>query len=193
MRWAHQLHGKVATLTAALLLFLGGLVAGWPGTAAAHAHGEAAVRTVPIRTGAYRLVVSFYDDPPRVGRALAFSIDPAPGMSLPTGRLVVLASAVPGPGVNASPIRVPVAPHEDQPRGVAGTIHFPAPGPWTLRLEMLGPMGVARADVPLRVERAAAIPEWLGWAIGLVPVAALLGFIGVQIWHTWRAGGFRLD
>jgi hypothetical protein len=162
---------------------------------AALAHGVAPAKTIPIQAGPYHLLISFYDDPPRAGQALRFSVDPASGG--PSGRLQVVATAVPGTSVDAVAVRGTVGAHDDVPSslagaaGVAGQVRLPVAGVWSLRLDIQGPLGAARAEVPLRVVGPPAMPLWLAWAVGLLPVWGLLGFVLVQAWAAWRAGGLE--
>jgi len=174
----------LACLAAAVILVLP------TGIAPAGAHPAGPARSVPITVGPYQVLVSFYDDPPRAGRALAFSIDPAPGVQLP-GRLQVAARAEPGPGTNAVPVRASVGAHAEVPAGVAGTVNLPVAGSWTLVLDFQEPLGPARAQVPLRALPPPAIPPWLGWLIGLLPVFALVGVLAGQSWLGWRRGGLE--
>ena len=49
-----------------------------------------------------------------------------------------------------------------------------------LHLTVTGPAGRGDADVPLTVTAPPPIPHWLGWALGLLPLAALLLFLLAQ-------------
>lgn len=160
---------------------------------AAQAHGSGPARVVPVTAGPYRLLVSFYDDPPRTNRSLPYSVDPAPGMALGGGRLQLTATAQPAQRVNAVPVRASVGAHDEVPGGVSGQARLPVAGAWSLHLDIQGPLGPAQADVPLQVAPPPAIPVWLGWLVGLLPVWGLLGFILVQTCSAWRAGGLRLE
>ncbi len=179
---------------AALALLAAVLVLALPvGGVLARAHPSGPARSVPVTAGPYQVIVSFYDDPPRTGRALAFSVDPIAGVQLP-GRLQVAARAEPGPGTNAVPVRASVGAHAEVPAGVAGTVTLPVAGAWVLVLDFQGPLGQARAQVPLQALPPPAIPRWLGWLIGLVPVFALVGVLAGESWRGWRRGGLgRLE
>jgi len=53
-------------------------------------------------------------------------------------------------------------------------------GQWLLHIEVSGPQGQGTADVPLTAVAPPAIPEWLGWLIAGIPIAALLLFLSMQ-------------
>jgi hypothetical protein len=157
------------------------------------AHPAAPARVVPVTTGGYRLLVAFYDDAPRAGSTLWFSVEPAPGTPAPGARLHLTAQAVPAFGVPAAPVPATVGQHDHEPLGVAGQVILPVGGSWTLRLYLDGPLGNASAGVPLQVAAPPAIPRWLGWAVALIPVWGLLGFLLGQVRGVWRAGDLSLE
>jgi hypothetical protein len=60
----------------------------------------------------------------------------------------------------------------------------PIRGGWLLHLTVSGPSGVVVGDIPINVEGPPAIPTWLGWTIGLLPLPILMAFIWLQV--GWR-------
>jgi hypothetical protein len=163
------------------------------GARTAGAHDLGPLRTVRTSAGPYALVVTFYD-PPRPRRPLRFAVDPAPGtalLAIPGGRPQISAALVPNGGQSGAAIAAALGPHVDggaATGGVAGSVTPPATGAWLLSIAVRGPQGIVNADVPLAVSEPAALSPWLAWAIGLLPVWALLGFVGIQAWRAWRAG-----
>jgi hypothetical protein len=154
------------------------------------AHGTDPARLIPVSAGPYQLVVSLYDDPPISGDLLHFSVDPAAGSSAAEQwRLSV--EAIPRSGTRATRVRGTVRPRDEAATGFTGEVRLTAPGAWNLHLVLQGPVGTGQADVPLRAAAPAAIPLWLGWAVGLVPVWILLVFVVTQATRVWRSGSSR--
>ena len=151
----------------------------WPLGVAAHASQPAQVATVTI--GPYPLVVSLYASPAHAGTALPFTITPDPR---DRGRLTYTVMAIPGPGVDATPVRGRVEPHPDVPGGAQGRVNLPVAGLWRLRVDVDGPYGHAEwpagAGIAVQALPPTAIPLWLGWVIGLIPVFGGVGFLLAQ-------------
>ncbi len=148
-----------------------------------YAHTTQPLRTIAVRVGQYPLVVSYYNEP-SAGQALEFSIQPE---AEHTDALAYQVTAVPGTMVNAVPVAAVVQPDPDHPQEVSGSVNLPVTGQWLLNIEVDGPRGKSFADVPILAGPPPVIPEWLGWLIGLLPVWAIVGFIG---WQT-RPGARR--
>jgi hypothetical protein len=134
----------------------------------------APTRTDAYAAGPYTVTVS-RDDPVQVGRATAFAIAvaPADGAS-------VVGIALPGPGTAARPGRALPAAAGQGGRYVV-TASFPVRGAWVLALDVTGAAGRGRASVPVTAAAPGAIPQWLGWTIGLSPLLGLAAFLAVQV------------
>ena len=86
----------------------------------------------------------------------------------------------PGPGTQGRPGRATTAPG-GRPDTFLVTASFPVRGAWVLFLAITGPAGRGQAAVPVTVAAPGAVPQWLGWAIGLSPLAGLAAFLAVQV------------
>jgi len=63
---------------------------------------------------------------------------------------------------------------------VQGAAEIPVQGLWHLQITVDGASGRGEADVPITATAPPAIPGWLGWTIGFVPLAGLLLFLLMQ-------------
>jgi hypothetical protein len=61
--------------------------------------------------------------------------------------------------------------------GVQGTAEVTVHGDWSMRIAVSGLSGPATGSVDLPVTAPPALPVWLGWFVGLVPLYGLLGFV----------------
>jgi hypothetical protein len=135
-------------------------------------HG-APVRFIDAQAGPYRLKLALYDDPITAGDAIPFAIAVAPGIR---GPITYQVTASPGPGVPASLAQGDVNTQQSTPDGVPGSITLVTRGPWTLHIVISGSPGRGEAAIPLTAVAPPAIPTWLAWNIGLLPVYGLLLF-----------------
>jgi hypothetical protein len=169
--------GWERALASACLLVLAAMGLG-PRPVAAHAEPPAATTTV--RAGPYVLVVAQYADPPRAGAELPLLVSPAPEAAVaPTSVRVV---ARPGLGTDAVPVRAALAPDPDGPGSFAGGVRLPVTGPWLLEIQVDGPAGPGQATLPVTAAAPHAMPAWLGWLLGLSPLAGL----GWLVWWQRR-------
>jgi len=131
-------------------------------------------RTDAYAAGPYTVTVT-RQDPVDVDSRAGFAVvlAPADGAS-------VVASTFPGPGTAGRPGRA-VATAGYRPGTYEVTASFPVRGAWVLAIDVSGPAGHGRAAVPLTVAAPGAIPQWLGWTIGLSPLAGLVAFLAVQV------------
>ena len=154
------------------------------GGAPAYAQASQPLKTIDVQVGSYPLRVSYYSEV-QGGGALEFGIAPQPGGAVP-GSYVVM--AVPGTTVNAVPVRASLERDPERPGGVRGSVNLPVSGQWMLSVDVIGPLGHAAADVPILAAAPPAIPVWLGWLIGLLPVWVLVGFV---LWQARRSAATR--
>lgn len=162
------------TLCGLLLLNVGGVAA----------HTGEPLRTVEKRIGPYPIEIAYYSEP-RGGQALIFSVEPT--AAVPTN-LRYMVTAIPGTTVDAVPVRAQVQPTADHPGGVEGSVNLPVSGQWLLQIEIVGPHGLSSEDVPVLAGAPPALPEWLGWLIGLTPVWAMLALVTVGARRASSAG-----
>ena len=134
----------------------------------------AGARTDPFAAGPYSVAVT-RADPVEVDHTTAFTLALTP----PDGATVV-AVTLPGPGTPGRPGRATAVPG-DRPGAYVVTASFPVRGAWVLVLDVAGPRGRGRAAVPLTVAAPGAIPQWLGWTIGLSPLLGLAVFLVAQV------------
>jgi hypothetical protein len=144
---------------------------------AATTHGPTPARVVQVQAGAYPLTVSLYKDPADAGFALPFAIAPQQPIA---GTLVYNVSSEPGYYVDATPVRATLSPDPAVPNGVQGAAEITVQGTWNLYIVVDGPTGQGSAYVEITAAAPPAIPEWLGWLIGLIPLYALLAFVLLQ-------------
>jgi hypothetical protein len=146
------------------------------GAGRAAAQERTPLKTINVRIGPYPVTVSYYSEA-QGGRALIFSIAP---QVAPAGELRYQVTAVPGTLVNAVPVKATLSPDPEHASGVRGTVNLPVSGQWMLTIEIDGPLGSRSEDVPVLAAAAPAMPVWLGWAIGLLPIWAIVGFVLAQ-------------
>ncbi len=135
-------------------------------------HG-APVRFIAAQAGPYSLKLALYNDTINAGEVIPFNIAVAPGTR---GPLTYQVTASPGPGVPGSLAQGDVNVQQSTPYGVPGSITLVTRGPWTLHIVITGPAGRGEAAIPLTAVAPPAIPAWLAWNIGLLPVYGLLLF-----------------
>lgn len=143
-------------------------------------HG-APVRVVDAKAGPYPVRLALYQDPVTAGADVPFAIAVAPGTR---GPLTYQVTARPGPGVPGFPYSVAqgdVDAHARTPDGVPGSITLVTAGTWTLHIVIDGPAGRGEATVPLTAVTFPAMPAWLAWNLGLLPLYGLVAFWAVQV------------
>lgn len=113
----------------------------------AFAHGAPAIQTEGD-VGGYHLVISQYADPAHVDQGLPITVWACDG-SAPLDDAALVAIRQPGLGTD---------------------------GAWDLEIDLDGPAGSGSVRVPVKVAAPAAIPVWLGWAIGLSPLLGIAWF-----------------
>ena len=152
----------------------------WPGGALAHT--TTPLKTFTAQMGPYPVLVSYYSEP-RGGQALAFTVVPTAADALPASYHI---TAVPGSAVDAVATTAHLQPDPDSV-GVQGTVNLPVSGQWFLEIDGEGSFGPGTANVPILAGAPPALPNWLGWLIGLVPLACILTLIGLEARRATRA------
>lgn len=147
------------------------------------AQERAPLKTIDVRIGPYAMTVSYYSEAAG-GRPLLFGIAPR---EAPAGTMHYQVTAVPGTLVNAVPVKATLSPDPDHAGGVRGTVNLPVSGQWMLSIDVDGPLGSSFEDVPVLAAAPPALPQWLGWAIGLLPIWAIVGFVLAQALRGRRA------
>lgn len=141
-------------------------------------HGSTPARVVRVQAGPYPLIVSLYTYPAHASYALPFAL--APQGTLP-GTLNYSVTSVPDPtGVPATPVRASLSPDASVRNGVQGDAEITVQGTWTLDIVVTGSAGRGEVSVPVLATAPPAIPLWLGWLIGFIPLVGLLAFLSTQ-------------
>jgi hypothetical protein len=148
------------------------------------AQESAPIKTIDVRIGPYPMKVSYYSEA-QGGKPLIFRIAPQDTLG---SAIEYEVTAVPGTTVNAVPIKARLTPDPDQAGAVRGTVNLPVSGQWMLTVNVIGPKGRGDADVPILAGAPPAMPEWLGWLIGLLPAWLIIGFV---IWQARRSFVYR--
>jgi hypothetical protein len=136
--------------------------------------GSTPARVVHVNAGPYPLTVNLYKDPANAGFALPFSITV---QQIKASSLSFSVSSIPDRGVDATPIRAGITSIAD---GVQGAAEITVRGSWYLQITVRGPAGQGSAAVPILATAPPAIPQWLGWLIGFIPLYGLLLFLLMQ-------------
>ena len=145
---------------------------------AATTHGSTPVKVVKVSAGPYPLTVNLYTYPAHASYALPFSIEPQQAVN---GTLTYDVSSVPDPGdVAATPVRAALSPDAKIRNGIQGTAEITVQGLWDLDIIVNGPQGRGEANVPIEATAPPPLPQWLGWAIGLIPLYGLTIFLLMQ-------------
>lgn len=157
----------------AMAFLIGAIIA----SALATTLGSTPARIDTVSAGPYRLKVMLYDYPANAGFALPFAIAP---LGPQHGTLTYSVSSIPGQGVHATPIRDLFSSDPNTPGGIQGNAEITVHGQWSLHITVTGPAGQGVADVPVTATALPAIPTWLGWLLGLIPVYGICGFLLAQ-------------
>ncbi len=134
-------------------------------------------RTQAFTVGPYTVVVDFSESPPIVGQDYTLTISNHAALPL-TGTLI----AQPVFGTDAIPVHTALTQVDGNTHMLTGTLHLVVRGAWTIIMDLNGPHGHGSASFNVTVTAPNAMPAWLGWIIGLLP---LVGCVWL-IWHQWR-------
>ena len=145
---------------------------------AATTHGSTPARVVQAQAGPYPLTVSLYTYPAQASYALPFAIAP---QRSPAGSLTYNVFSIPDPSdVPATPVRASLSADPNVPGGVQGAAEITVQGKWVLDIIVTGSAGRGETLVPITATAPPAIPTWLGWAVGGIPLYGLLAFLLTQ-------------
>ena len=145
---------------------------------AATTHGSTPARVVQVQAGPYPLTVSLYTYPAHASYALPFAIVPRQTIR---GALTYEVSSIPDSSdVPATPVRASLSPDPNVPGGVQGAAEITVQGTWALDIVVTGSAGRGEVSIPIIATAPPAIPTWLGWVIGSIPLYGLLVFLLVH-------------
>lgn len=145
--------------------------------ATALASGNKPARSETLTAGPYTISVGLSDDPPIVDQNFTLTISSHEESPL-SGTL----TAQPGPGTDAIPAHAPLLLDKGNEHMLTGTLHLVVRGAWEIVMNLNGSKGQGSASIDVTVTAPNAMPPWLGWIIGLLP---LLGCAWL-IWQQWQ-------
>lgn len=144
---------------------------------AATTHSSTPARVVKTQAGPYTLLVTLYKDPADASFALPFAIAPTQTIE---ENLSYEVTSYPGTHVQATPIRASLTADTKIKNGVQGAAEIPVQGTWRLHIIVHSTTESGATDIFIKAVAPPAIPLWLGWPLGLIPLIALLVFLGLQ-------------
>jgi len=145
---------------------------------AATTHGSTPARVVQVHAGPYPLTVSLYTYPAHASYALPFAIAPRRSTR---GTLTYTVTSIPAPSdMPTTPVCASLSPDPNVHNGVQGAAEITVQGTWALDILVTGSAGQGEASIPISATAPPAIPTWLGWAIGGIPLYGLLVFLLTQ-------------
>jgi len=130
-----------------------------------------------LSAGPYTIVVGLSNDPPIVDQD--FTVSVASHGAVPLSGML---AAQPGPGTDALPAHTTLTSTDGNTQELTGTLHLVVRGAWTIVMDLNGPRGQGSASFNVTVTAPNAMPAWIGWTIGLLP---LIGCVWL-IWQQWR-------
>ncbi len=142
---------------------------------AATTHGSTPKRVVHVMAGPYALTVNLYDYPANAGFTLPFSIQAQPAQ-----KLTYSVFSVPRGTISATSVRASISEDTQHPGSIQGAAEITVRGPWVLLITVSGQSGSGTVEVPIEATAPPAIPNWLGWFIGSIPLIILLLFLVLQ-------------
>jgi hypothetical protein len=140
--------------------------------------GSTPVRVEHVKAGPYQLTVGLYRYPASAGYALPFAIAP---MNAISGSTTYQIFSVPAKGVDATPVRATFSPDPNVHNGIQGAAEITVKGPWSLQIQVNGAAGQGLAYVSFPATALPAVPVWLGWLVGLIPLYIIGVFLFMQM------------
>jgi hypothetical protein len=137
---------------------------------------SAPARTQTVAAGPYIVDVEFSQDPPYVDQPLNVTVVPHDSALRLSGQVVTQ----PGLGTDATPLHYTLSSTGDTSNTLAGSIRMPVKGAWNIVVQLSGPQGSGQATIATTVGAPGAMPSWLAWMIGSLPV------IGVAVWIVYQ-------
>jgi hypothetical protein len=144
--------------------------------------GDGAARQEPdsrakLAVGPYMTEVVLFENQAVVGQPFNVGVVPRNAAHL-TGQLV----AYPQAGTNSTAVHAQLLPDPDHHGMLMGSLQLPVRGAWRLVVELDGPQGRGSAGLAVASVVPFVLPPWLGWLLGLSPLAGCAWLI----WHQWR-------
>jgi hypothetical protein len=144
------------------------------------AQGSAPARTVTIAAGSYIVDVQFSQDPPYVDQPLMVTVIPH-NHSLKLNGTIITS---PGLGTDATALHYSLTATGNADGSLQGSIRMPVRGAWNIELHLQGSAGAGVATIPTTVGSPGAMPFWLAWLIGSLPLVFIIYWILHQ--HFYR-------
>lgn len=141
-------------------------------------NGPAFTRT--LATGSYIVQVNLFQYPPVTDQAVQVTVVPQESMLQLSGHITML----PGLGTDAVPLHASLSQLNPTSSILTGNIRMPVRGAWLIDVQLNGPRGSGEASFPIVVSAPGAIPVWLGWLIGTIPIFCL-------VWIAWHQQRYR--
>src|SRR6266704_5084729 len=86
------------------------------------------------------------------------------------GTLTYEVTSLPGKEVIATPVRADLSSDPNILNAVQGSAEITVQGAWNLSIAVDGPAGHGTVTIPLTAVAPPAIPAWMDWLIGLIPI-----------------------
>ena len=128
-----------------------------------------------LSAGPYTIVAVLSSQPPIVGQDFTVTVTHHEATPL-SGMLV----AQPGPGTDAIPVHRAFVAASGNMHVLTDTLNLVVRGAWTIVINLNGPRGRGSASFDVTVTAPNAIPPWLGWTIGLLPLIGCAWLIRQQ-------------
>ena len=140
-------------------------------------NGPAFTRTLAV--GPYIVQVNLNQYPPITDQTVNVTVVPQESTLRLSGHLNML----PGLGTDAVPLHSQLSPL-NATSTLTASIRMPVRGAWQIDVQLNGPQGTGEATFPIVVSAPGAMPIWLGWLIGSLPLLCL-------VWLIWNQRRYR--